>query len=321
MTRRPSRAQLAVLDGLTAAEVGAQVLLVAVGEDRGHHGAGALIAGDHQCAQQVGAGGDAHRQAEFAGQPLGHQDRITVVDVDERVEGVQLEQLGDELVADALDAVAARAGARAQGRRVGRLQGMHGDFGQLGTQRPADAHHRAAGAHAGHEGAGQQLDRAQLGQQLRARGQLVHFGVVGIAELLRPPRAGVCRRVGIGLGDGADEAALLGGDGDDDGAQGFDHQHALAAHPVGHVDAHRVSEGLAQGGEGDARVAAGGLDQFVAGGQLAPCVGPGQHVPGHAVLDAAGEVGRLVLGPDRVFDAAQPAADAQQRRVAHQLSQ
>ncbi len=105
------------------------------------------------------------------------------------------------------------------------------------------------------------------------------------------------------------------------GSQALNHQHALARHPVRHVDAHRVPERAADGREGDAGVAAGGLGNHVAGRDFAACVGALQDVQRHAVLDAAGEVVGLVLGVDALLAAAITTVDFEQRRGADQARQ
>jgi hypothetical protein len=70
--------------------------------------------------------------------------------------------------------------------------------------------------------------------------------------------------------------------------------------------------------EGDARVATGRLGDHVAGRDLSAGIGALQDVQRHPVLDAAGEVVRLVFGVDAVIAAAKPAVDLEQRRATDQ---
>ena len=157
---------------------------------------------------------------------------------------------------------------------------------------------------------------SELRGDLGAGGFVVRLHVGGVVELLRAEHAPRLARELVGHADGAEESAELGGHGNHRGAETLDDQHALARHPVRHVDAHRVAERAADRGEGDAGVAARGLGDHVARRDLAARVRALQDVQRHAVLDAAGEVVRLVFGVDAVLVAAVAAVDFEQRRAA-----
>ena len=161
----------------------------------------------------------------------------------------------------------------------------------------------------------------ELRGDLRARGFVVRLHIGGVVELLRPEHVAGFAREFVGHADGAEEPAQFRGDRDHRGAEALDDQHALARHPVRHVDAHRVAERAADGRERDAGVAAGGLGDHVAGRDFAARIGALQDVQRHAVLDAAREVVGLVLGVDAVLVAAVAAVDFEQRRAADEARQ
>jgi hypothetical protein len=146
----------------------------------------------------------------------------------------------------------------------------------------------------------------------------VGLHVRGVVELLRPEHMPGLTCEFVGHANGAEESAELGGHRDHGGAEALDDQHALARHPVGHVDAHGMAECATDGRERNAGVATGGLGDRIARSDLAAGVGALQDVQRHAVLDAAGEVVRLMLGVHALLAPAVPTVDLQQRRAADQ---
>jgi hypothetical protein len=87
---------------------------------------------------------------------------------------------------------------------------------------------------------------------------------------------------------------------------GHDQHHAVAADGGGH-------------GQGDAGVAAGGLDQGVAGPDLAPGLGLGDHGQGRPVLHRAGRIVALQLHQDHVGGFARKLLQTDQGSVADEV--
>src|SRR5215471_8310805 len=160
--------QVAVAHGLLAHQVGGEVLGAAVREHGRHHGARAQLALHHQRADEVGARGDPDREAERGGELLRHEDRVAVRDRDHVIELLEPHDLGDELVGDALDAVMPHAPPGRERGRLGGLERVDAHAGLHALQVAAHAHHRAAGADAGHERVELELVRAQLHPDLGA---------------------------------------------------------------------------------------------------------------------------------------------------------
>ena len=145
------------------------------------------------------------------------------------------------------------------------------------------------------------------------------IGLVG--KLARQEHMGRALRHLLGHPDGAEEAALLGAYRHDLSAVAADQLFAFRAHPTGHEDGGRVAQRPAQGGEGDAGVAAGGFHHAVAGLEFTAFVGAPQDVQRHSVLDAAGEIQMLALGIDHAARTPISKIDGKQRRVADHASQ
>ena len=200
-----------VLHRLVAQQVGAQVLLVVVGEDRDDDGVRAQLVLHLQRAEEVGAGRDAHAEAELprpASAPSGsrrRRRRSTTSSSD-----VEIDDRRDELVGDALDAVLARpcGRSRASASSPARADGCV-IAGCICRRKRPDAHDRAAGADAGDERVGPQRREPQLPPDLRPGRPLVRLDVVLVRELARQERAGRRRRELLGQADAAEEAALL----------------------------------------------------------------------------------------------------------------
>lgn len=97
-------------------------------------------------------------------------------------------------------------------------------------------------------------------------------------------------------GDGAEKAAFLTGYQPNFGAKAFHQADAFHAHPVGHVDDHRMPQSGTHGGKGNAGIAAGGLRDRNARPDSAFGIRLAQDMQRHAVLDAAGEIVMLRFG-------------------------
>ena len=79
------RRKEAGLHRLVPQQVGAQVLLVVVGEDRDDHGVAAQRrSGPCSAPRKLAPGGDADAEAELGGELLGHEDGVAVVHGDDR---------------------------------------------------------------------------------------------------------------------------------------------------------------------------------------------------------------------------------------------
>ncbi len=160
------------------------------------------------------------------------------------------------------------------------------------AQVPAGAHERAGGAQPGHE----VRDRRQVPQQLRPGRLVVRAGVglVAVLEQHHPvgmvggdlpgPRHGL-----VGAAGGRREDDLRAVHPEDLGALGRDVLRHHADQPV--------AAQLRHHGQRDAGVAAGRLEDGVAGPEPPVGLGGAHHVERGAVLDAAGRVAILELRP------------------------
>ena len=90
---------------------------------------------------------------------------------------------------------------------------------------------------------------------------------------------------------------------------------ALPAHALRHENVHRVAGESAQGGKGNAGVAAGHFHNGLARHKCAGGLGAGDHAGGHPVFDTAGEVEAFQLGVHRAGAAVQAVVDTDERCV------
>src|SRR5580765_3356679 len=157
-----------------------QVALTEVGDDHDDRLAGALRAGrDLGGGCEGGAGGDPDEQALLGRGLAGPLDGRLGVDVDDLVVDLAVEDLGDEVGAEALDLV---AGGRTpvEDRRLGRLHRDDLDVGLAALEDLADAGDRAAGTDPGHD----DVDLAVgVLPDLLGRGLAVDLGVRRVGEL------------------------------------------------------------------------------------------------------------------------------------------
>ena len=149
----------------------------------------------------------------------------------------------------------------------------------------------------------------------------MRLGVVLVREL--PRKEGARRAVGQRLGhvDGSEKAPVLVAHGMDLCPERPDQIHTLGTHPVRHEDGHRVTEGLTDGRERDARVPARRLDDQAPWLDRTALVGLLEDVERHPVLDAPRHVEVLGLRVNPPICAAHSEIDGQERRVAHESSQ
>ncbi len=239
--------------------------------------------------------------------PLGLGERVLGRDRGHPVDEIHIDEIGDEAIADALNAVIAGVAA-AHDRRFGRLHGHDPDVGKALSQRGADSHQGAPGTDARDE----RIDRlraglAQLLAHFRSGGRLVAERVVRVGELIGHVKAREVL-VLVALGDRQLESPLARGE-PQLGAESSHELLALLAHVLRHVDDHRVTELPRHHRHGDAGVPGRRLDDRVAGQKIAALAGAREDELRDPVLDAAARVGALEFDPDPVDLAQRSIAD------------
>ena len=226
-----------------------------------------------------------------------------------------VEHLRHEPGADALDAVRTRLTARQDGR-FGRLDRVDLDRRIALLEHLADAGDRAARAHAGHEG---RDGAVGVAPDLLGGRAPVDVGVGRVLELLGHEAVGVFGQQRRGPVDGASHAFGTGRQ-DDLGAVGPQQVAALDAERLGHGQDEPVAARRGRHGQGDAGVAAGGLDQGGAPrSDQTRLLGGLDHRQTDAILDAAAGIERLELAHDRRAAALGERPQAHERRAADQL--
>src|ERR671913_687002 len=227
----------------------------------------------------------------LGGGPPSPLHRRGSVDVDDLVVDVPVEDLRDEVRADALDLV--RTGLAAV--EDGGLLGLHGDHldPRLATlEHLADPRDRPPGPDAGHDDVDGTV--GVLPDLLRGR-LAVDLGVCLVGELPSEDRA-------LALGDdllGARDRALhaLGAGGEDElGAVGAQEGPALLAHRLRHGEDDLVAASGPHHGQGDAGVPRRRLDDGAAGRQLTGGLRGVDDRDTDAVLDRARRAVELELG-------------------------
>lgn len=313
-------------DGVALAE--AQVL---DGADHGRH---------------RGAGAAADQQALLGDQPARELERLAVLGLVPLVDDLAVEHIGDEVVADALDLVALVHVLLVE--RLG--QGEDAAVGVCGDdldilvvllEAAGDAGDGAAGAGAGDDGGDGAVGLVPdlLGGAELVGERVVEVAVlvedVGVGDLLLEAAGDADVRLGAvpgGLGRGADDGGAEGlEDGDflgghllgegDDGLVALDRADERQADTTGEKC---VSFEKSEGGQccANVRVAAGGLDEGVAGLDAAALLGLLDHAQGYSVLDAAASVEELDLGVHLGLDsqALGDLVQTNERSVANELS-
>ena len=178
-------------------------------------------------------------------------------------------------------------------------------------QRAADAHQRAPGSQARHE----DIDVRNGIQDLRARRRFMGQRVGLISILIEHPVARLVGRHALGHLDGAIRTpATIGRN--DFGAERPQQLPPLIADVLRHDSREPIALDLADHRQRDAGVAAGWLDQRVAGGNAASALGFFDHEEGDAVFDAPRGVEALDLGEDANIGLGTEALELDRWRVA-----
>jgi hypothetical protein len=281
-----------------------------VGQESDDPGAGGEVADDLHRRMDGGATGATAEEAFLADELASGTEGVAVVALDPAVDEGAVEDVGDEVVADALDLVAADfTGASEDG-----ALGVDADDEAAGEgllDGAGDAGDGAAGACG--EDDGVELSAALL-DDLGAGGELVGEGVIGVAVLIED--VGVGEHLTEAPGD-ADVAIRgvpggFGGGADDLGAEGLEGDLLLAAHLLGHGDDHAVAADGGGHGEADAGVTAGGLDERVARLDASGFLGLEEHADADAILHGSARVHVLELGQELAGQVAANAPEAHQ---------
>ncbi len=251
-------------------------------------------------------------------QRLGHQDRIAVPHVHHVIELFQLYDGWDEFIGNALNAMLPRFVAGAQGWGVRGFKRMYARFRAMATQVSPHTHYRTARSHARHESVASAIQQRKLPFDFRARSQLVCFRIVAVVKLSWQVNVFVFLCKYLRHFDGALEASLCFGNGNNLRAEVVHQRDAFLAEPVGHVNAHVVPQRTSYGGKRDTRVSAGCFNDGVFGFEFAALMGSLEDVGGHAVLHATCHVHEFVFGEDTTFLAVHRVTDFEQRRVSDQ---
>ncbi|MDT4846202.1 hypothetical protein FQZ97_802170 [compost metagenome] len=148
----------------------------------------------------------------------------------------------------------------------------------------------------------------------RAGADVVGFRIVAVGELVEHLATATALQA-FGQVAGPFHA-LLAAHQDQLGAVGGHGGLAFGAHVVGHDQHHLVALDGGGHGQGDAGVAGGGLDQGVAGLDVAAQLGAGDHRQGRAILDRTGRVVAFEFDQERVAGFAGQALQTDQRGVA-----
>ncbi len=294
-------------DRLGNEERSGKVTLAAVGQ-QGHDGAlaqGPRLVDGHLHGRP---GAHAHEDPFLAGQAAGGLVGGIVVDRDDRRELVGLEnsrRVALLHILEALDLVA--------------LEGFDADDADRRielAQDAADAHQGPGGPHREHH----DVDLAAGGlPDFPARALVVGLPVGVVVELVHQDVfAGFFAAEAIGFFDCPVGAPVAGGE-EDLGPVGAEDPLAFLAGRLAHRDQELVALHCADHGQADGRVAAAGLQDDLAGGQLAAGLGLLDHSQGDAVLHRPAGVPHLQFRQE--FDARGRvhAVDAHQRRAADQI--
>ena len=195
-----------------------------------------------------------------------------------------------------------------------RLDGDGDDFLAL---RVLDVARHAGDGAAGADAGDEHVDGAiGVVPDFGAGGLLVDGRIGGILELLgQEIFLGVGGGDVLGARDGAFHAFGAGGE-NQVGAQSGQHAAAFDAHGLRHGEGELVAARGGDIGQGDAGVAAGGLDDFDAGLEQAALFGIPDHGGADAALDGVGGVAAFDLGQDGGLGALRDAVQSHQRGVA-----
>ena len=251
------------------------------------------------------AGGNPAEDAFLGREPAHGGLGVVLADIDDAVHAAAVEDFRQVFLGPAPDAGNARAIARLQAddldRRIHLLEVAR------------YAHDGAGGAHGTDE-----VRHGSFGVAPDLLAGFLEMGerVVGIGELVE--QLAFAAPVHLdGQVPGAFHAFLF-GDGDEFGAVGGHRSLAFLAHVGGHDEFHAIALDRRGHGERDAGIAAGRLDEYVAGGDIAAFLGLLDHAHGGAVLDGAGGIVAFELHQHMIAGPARHALQADEGRVADQ---
>ena len=228
------------------------------------------------------AGGDSDGDAFFFCEQLGRRESIVSLCLEDLVIYLRVQDIRDKTGADTLDLVRARL-SLGEDRRIRRFESHDFDSGVLRLQILASAGQGPAGADA--------CDKdihlpVGVVPDLGTCGGLVDRGVGGVHKLSGDEAAGNLRRQFLCLRDGALHS-LRSLCEHDLCAVGFQDVPALHAHRLGHCQNDPVALGGGNGGEADARVAGGRLNDHRTLFQESLLFRVFDHGLGDPVLDAS----------------------------------
>src|SRR4051794_6922787 len=254
------------------------------------------------------ARGDAGEDPLLLEQLAHAADGVTRADREARVDQRLVVQLGDEALVEVAQAVDQLA--------VPRLGGDYPDLGLVRPEEAADAHQGAGRAEAtdevGHLG--------EVGEDLGTGALLVGEGVGVVAVLVEHHPVGVLLGDLLGASYGLVGAAGR-GRGDDLGAPHAQQLTPLLRGVLRHHADQPVALELRGHGQRDAGVAAGGLEDRASGAEDAVLLGLLDHLQHRTVLDGAGRVAVLELGPEAYVGGRRQARQTDQRRAADRVEQ
>jgi hypothetical protein len=189
--------------------------------------------------------------------------------------------------------------------------------GRPGTKEPPHTHDSPACTHPGDKGIGLHPPHSHLIPDLRTGGGLVGLHVGKVRELMGKENRVLPFRHLIRPGDTPQEPPFFVTHGHNGGPEAPDQVHPFPTHPIGHEDGDSVSQGPADGGEGDSSIPAGGLGNRVASPDGPVLIRPPKNVEGHPVLDASGEIRLLPLGVHCALPTLEEAPNGQEGSVTH----
>src|SRR5712691_8843912 len=296
-----------------AAERGCEVALSRVVRHRHDRRQVRAAARQLERGRHVAAGRDAAEDAFLGGEPPRHRQTLGGGRRDDSGKESDVEVLGDEPVADALDAVRSPLAPDQERALVG-LDRVETHPRVMLAQEAPHARERAAAALRGDERAD---DTSALLPDLGACGLVMGLGVV---ELPRDPVAWpVARADLLEAPEREIHVALAAGREDEVGAVGAHDFLTLLAHPLGHDDRAAIALDGRDEGAGDPGVAGRALEHAHPRVEIAPRFGAVEHVQIDAVLEAARRAVPLELHVDRRCQAGGHAVERNERRAPDRL--
>src|SRR4051812_35705434 len=281
-----------------------EVLPTTVGEET-HDVRGLDLRGDAARDVDDRAGGDPGEDALLLGEIAVRAQRVGGVHEELPVEDRLVEDRRDESVLERAETVDEVAELR--------LRGDDLDVRVLLVQTAPDAHERSARS----EPRDEVRDLREIAQDLRAGSLVVRVGVRRVAVLERHVVAVVLREA-LGDLDGS-VRSLVGGREDHVGAEQLQEPDAFLARVVGNHDAERVALAARDHRERDTRVAGGRLEDRLVLREVSGVLCGLDHPLGDAVLQRAGRILALELGPEVDAGLRAETRKADERRVPDRL--